>query len=62
MVTFGGAASLFGTVVSAFGIAQTQSIAEFFMTGSNAKVLTLLMVVTILMIRPQGLFAAKVRR
>ncbi|HET8871445.1 MAG TPA: urea ABC transporter permease subunit UrtB [Aquabacterium sp.] len=62
VVTFGGAASLFGTVVSAFGIAQTQSIAEFFMTGSNAKVLTLLMVVTILMIRPQGLFAAKVRR
>lgn len=62
VVTFGGAASLLGTVASAFGIAQTQSIAEFFMTGSNAKVLTLLLVVTILMIRPQGLFAAKVRR
>ncbi len=62
VVTFGGAASLLGTVASAFGIAQTQSIAEFFMTGSMAKVLTLAMVVTILMIRPQGLFAAKVRR
>ena len=62
VVTFGGAASLLGTVVSAFGIAQTQSISEFFLTGSNAKVLTLLLVVTILMIRPQGLFAAKVRR
>ncbi|WP_374316945.1 urea ABC transporter permease subunit UrtB [Aquabacterium sp.] len=62
VVTFGGAASLLGTVVSAFGIAQTQSISEFFMTGSNAKVLTLLLVVGILMIRPQGLFAAKVRR
>ena len=62
VVTLGGAASLLGTVASAFGIAQTQSIAEFFMTGSNAKVLTLLLVVTILMIRPQGLFAAKVRR
>jgi hypothetical protein len=34
--------SLLGTVASAFGIAQTQSIAEFFMTGSMAKVLTLL--------------------
>lgn len=62
VVTFGGAASLWGTVVSAFGIAQTQSISEFFMTGSMAKVLTLLIIVTILMMRPQGLFAAKVRR
>jgi urea transport system permease protein len=62
VVTFGGAASLLGTVVSAFGIAQTQSISEFFLSGSNARVLTLLLVVSILMIRPQGLFAAKVRR
>jgi urea transport system permease protein len=62
VVTFGGAASLLGTVVSAFGIAQTQSIAEFFMTGSMAKVLTLMTIVVILMLRPQGLFASKVRR
>ena len=62
VVTFGGAASLFGTVVSAFGIAQTQSISEFFMTGSMAKVLTLSLIVLILMFRPQGLFAVKVRR
>ena len=62
VVTFGGAASLLGTVVSAFGIAQTQSIAEFFISGSNAKVLTLSLIVVILMVRPQGLFAAKVRR
>jgi urea transport system permease protein len=62
VVTFGGAASLLGTVVSAFGIAQTQSISEFFMSGSNAKVLTLSLIVIILMLRPQGLFASKVRR
>ncbi|EGK72064.1 MAG: urea ABC transporter permease subunit UrtB [Methyloversatilis sp.] len=62
VVTFGGAGSLLGTVASAFGIAQTQSISEFFMTGSMAKVLTLLLIVTILMIRPQGLFASKIRR
>lgn len=62
VVTFGGAASLWGTVVSAFGIAQTQSVAEFFLSGSNAKVLTLLLIVAILMLRPQGLFAAKIRR
>ena len=62
VVTFGGAASLLGTVVSAFGIAQTQSIAEFFLAGSMAKVITLSLIVLILMIRPQGLFASKVRR
>jgi urea transport system permease protein len=62
VVTFGGAASVLGTVVSAFGIAQTQSISEFFMTGSMAKVLTLSTIVVILMFRPQGLFASKIRR
>ncbi len=62
VVTFGGAGSLLGTVVSAFGIAQTQSITEFFLAGSMAKVITLSLIVLILMIRPQGLFASKVRR
>ncbi len=62
VVTFGGAASLLGTVASAFGIAQTQSISEFFLSGSMARVLTLLIVVSILMLRPQGLFASRVRR
>jgi urea transport system permease protein len=62
VVTFGGAASLLGTVVSAFGIAQTQSITEFLLSGSMAKVITLSLIVLILMIRPQGLFASKVRR
>ncbi|MFC0267013.1 urea ABC transporter permease subunit UrtB [Kushneria aurantia] len=62
VVVFGGAASLFGTIVSAFGIAQSQSILSFFWSGSMAKVFTLLTVVVILMFRPQGLFASKVRR
>jgi urea transport system permease protein len=62
VVTFGGAASLLGTVLSAFGIAQTQSITEFFLAGSMAKVITLSLIVLILMVRPQGLFAVKVRR
>ncbi len=61
-VVFGGAASLFGTIASAFVIAQTQSISEFFMTGSMAKVLTLSVVVIILMLRPQGLFSIRVRK
>ena len=62
VVVFGGASSIFGTIASAFTIAQGQSIMEFFMTGSMAKVFTLLTIVFILMIRPQGLFASKVRR
>ncbi len=62
VVVFGGAASLLGTIASAFTISQAQSTLEFFISGSMAKVLTLLSVVGILMLRPQGLFALKVRR
>jgi len=62
VVVFGGVASLLGTITSAFGIAQAQSILSFFLSGSMAKVITLLTVVVILMFRPQGLFAVKVRR
>lgn len=61
-VVFGGAQSLVGTIVSAFAIAQTQSTTEFFMNGSLAKVLTLSIVILILLMRPQGLFAVKVRK
>ena len=62
VVVFGGAESLFGTIASAFTISQAQSTMEFFLSGSMAKVLTLLAVVGILMLRPQGLFAVKVRK
>jgi len=62
VVVFGGAASLLGTIASAFTISQTQSILEFFISGSMAKVLTLLAVVGILMLRPQGLFSLKTRK
>jgi urea transport system permease protein len=62
IVVFGGAASLFGTIASAFSISQTQSTLEFFLSGSMAKVITLLTVLAILMMRPQGLFTLKVRR
>ena len=34
VVVLGGAGSLIGTIVSAFGIAQAQSIMEFFFLGS----------------------------
>jgi urea transport system permease protein len=62
VVVFGGAQSLLGTIGSAFTIAQAQATAEFFLTGSMAKVLTLSAVILVLMARPQGLFALKMRR
>ncbi|MGE4372444.1 MAG: urea ABC transporter permease subunit UrtB [Xanthobacter sp.] len=62
VVVFGGASSLLGTIASAFVISQAQSTMEFFLSGSMAKVLTLLVVVAILMVRPQGLFVLKIRR
>ena len=57
VVVFGGAESLSARIASAFSIAQAQATSEFFLTGSMAKVLTLLSVIVILMIRPQGLFS-----
>ena len=62
VVVFGGAQSLLGTIASAFTISQSRSTLEFFTSGSMAQVVTLLGVVVILMLRPQGLFALKVRR
>jgi urea transport system permease protein len=62
VVVFGGAQSLLGTIASAFTISQAQSTLEFFLSGSMAKVITLLLVLGILMLRPQGLFTLKVRR
>ena len=61
-VVFGGTESLIGTIASAFSIAQAQATTEFFLTGSMAKVLTLMAVILILMVRPEGLFTLKVRR
>ena len=62
VVVFGGAGSLIGTIASAFGIAQAQSVLQFFMTSSMGKVSTLLVIVGILMMKPEGLFASKLRK
>jgi urea transport system permease protein len=35
---------------------------EFFLSGSMAKVLTLMTIVIILMLRPEGLFSIKLRK
>lgn len=62
VVVFGGATSIVGAIASAFSIAQTQSILTFFLTNAMGKVVTLLIVIVILMMRPEGLFASKVRK
>lgn len=62
VVVFGGAASLLGTIASAFGIAQAQSILQFFLTSSMGKMMTLLFIVSVLMMKPEGLFASKLRK
>ena len=61
IVVFGGAQSLIGTIASAFTISQARSTMEFFLSGSMAQVVVLLLVVGILMLRPQGLFVLKLR-
>lgn len=62
VVVFGGAGSLVGTIFSAFSIAQAQSILTFFMTNAMGKVTTLLGIIIILMLRPEGLRPNKVRK
>ena len=62
VVVFGGVASLLGTFVSGFAIAQAQTTMEFLLSGAMAKVAILLMVVVMLYFRPNGLFAARVRQ
>lgn len=62
VVVFGGAASLLGTIASAFGIAQAQSVLQFFLTSSMGKMATLLFIVAVLMVKPEGLFASKLRK
>lgn len=62
IVVFGGAGSLIGTIISAFSVAQVQSILEFFTNGVLAKVYVLSLIIIILMIRPSGLIASKIRK
>lgn len=62
VVVFGSVQSLIGTVFSAFTIAQSQTTLEYFLSGSTAKVLILLVVVVVLYFRPQGLFDKAIRR
>lgn len=61
IVVFGGIQSLLGTILSAFTIAQSQTVLEFYLNGSLAKATILVLVVVVLYLKPNGLFATKSR-
>ena len=61
-IGYDGVESLIGTVASAFIIGQLQSWFEYGLSGSMARASILLLVIVVLYFRPNGLFAAKVRR
>ena len=61
VVVFGGVQTLIGTVLSGFAIAQSQTTLEYLMSGSMARVSILVLVIVVLYLRPQGLFATKTR-
>ena len=62
VVVFGGVESILGTILSAFFIGQAQGLFEYYLSGSMARALILLMVIVVLYFRPNGLFATRVRR
>ena len=61
VVVFGGVQSLLGTAMSGFAIAETQTVLEYLMSGSMARVSILALVIVVLYFRPQGLFARRTR-
>jgi urea transport system permease protein len=62
VVVFGGVQTLLGTFLSAFVLSQAQTMLEFTLSGSMARVCILLLVVAVLYFRPNGLFSSKVRQ
>ncbi|QNP48289.1 urea ABC transporter permease subunit UrtB [Diaphorobacter aerolatus] len=61
IVVFGGVQSLLGTALSGFTIAESQTVLEYLMSGSMARVSILALVIVVLYFRPQGLFARRTR-
>ena len=62
VVVLGGVGTIVGTVVAALGIGQINVLIEPLWGAVAAKVIVLLMIITFLQWRPEGLFAIKGRR
>jgi urea transport system permease protein len=61
VVVLGGVQSLFGTVISAFALGQATGVIAFLQNDTMAKATVLILIITVIRFRPQGLFVAKVR-
>ena len=61
VVVAGGIGQIKGAVIAAFGLGIIRAFLTYFTDGSMAVVLTFLLIVVFLQIRPQGLFAVRTR-
>ena len=61
VVVLGGVQSLFGTVISAFALGEVTGVIAFLQNDTIAKATVLIVIISVIRFRPQGLFVAKVR-
>ncbi len=61
VVVLGGVQSLFGTVISAFALGEVTGAIAFLQNDTIAKATVLILIISVIRFRPQGLFVAKVR-
>jgi urea transport system permease protein len=61
VVVLGGVQSLFGTLISAFALGQATGVIAFLQNDTMAKATVLILIISVIRFRPQGLFVAKVR-
>jgi urea transport system permease protein len=61
VVVLGGVQSLFGTVISAFVLGEVTGAIAFLQNDTIAKATVLIVIISVIRFRPQGLFVAKVR-
>ena len=57
----GGVQSLFGTVISAFALGEVTGVIAFLQNDTIAKAIVLILIISVIRFRPQGLLVAKVR-
>ena len=61
VVVAGGIGQIRGAVIAAFGLGILRAFLTYYTDGSMAVVLTFLLVVVFLQVRPQGLFTVRTR-
>ncbi|MEM6492635.1 MAG: urea ABC transporter permease subunit UrtB, partial [Pseudomonadota bacterium] len=62
IVVLGGVGNLYGTLIAALGIGMINVIIEPLYGAVAAKVIVLLLIIAVIQMRPEGLFAVKGRR